>query len=107
MRRAAKADDNQKSIVDGLRECGCTVLHLHSVGGGCPDILVGFRSKNTLMEIKDGSKPPSARKLTKPQQAFHRDWRGQVSVVTSIEEAMQLVGVYAPSFRGPAPEVGE
>lgn len=89
--RRAKVDDNQKSVVEDLRRIGCTVQHLHAVGAGCPDILVGWRSVNVLMEIKDGSKPPSARGLTTPQEEFHATWKGQVSVVTSGDQAIALM----------------
>jgi len=94
MRRAAKTDDNQKSIVSALRVVGCSVLPLHAVGQGCPDLLVTDIHKATLlMEIKDGSKPPSARKLTEPQVDFHVSWRGRIVVVTSVREALEAVGI--------------
>ena len=62
--RAAKVDANQVEIVEELRKAGCTVQHLHQVGKGCPDILVGYMHMNILMEIKDGEKPPSKKVLT-------------------------------------------
>ena len=64
MRRAAAVDANQSEIVAALRKAGVTVTPLHQVGGGCPDLLCGFRGVNTLLEVKDHAKPPSARKLT-------------------------------------------
>lgn len=94
--RKASADANQPGIVKALRGVGATVQHLHKVGEGCPDILVGYRGVNTLIEIKDGSKPPSARKLTKPQVKWHAEWKGQVCVVTSVDEALQVVVGYVP-----------
>ncbi len=93
MRRAAKVDDNQREIVNALRQAACTVQLLHAVGAGCPDILVGCRGKNYLLEIKDGRKPPSQQKLTKAQKKFHRDWRGQCIVVNSVESAFRAVGI--------------
>lgn len=74
-----------------LRQLGCTVQDLASVGGGCPDILVGFRGRNLCLEIKDGSKPPSARTLTPEQRVWHHEWRGQVLVVESEEQAISAV----------------
>jgi hypothetical protein len=70
MRRAA-VDKNQPAIVAMLRQVGAHVQHLHAVGKGCPDLLVGFRGENWLLEIKDGDKPPSARELTQPQKLWH------------------------------------
>ena len=94
MRRAAAVDANQAEIVAALRGAGASVLLLHQVGGGCPDILVGHRALagNALMEIKDGSKPPSARRLTPAEQEFFDTWRGQVCVVNSVAEALGAIG---------------
>jgi hypothetical protein len=93
MKYAAKADDNQREIVRALRDAGATVMHLHTVGGGCPDICVGYRGGNYLIEIKDGSKPLSAQKLTPAQFDWHRTWRGRVAVVNSVEAALKVIGV--------------
>lgn len=96
MRRAAKIDSNQNEIVEGLRKCGWTVQILSAVGKGCPDIVVGAKTSdkgayNFLIEIKDGNKPPSARKLTPDEQKWHTEWKGQVHVINSLEEAIQLI----------------
>ena len=94
MRNAARVDANQPAIVAALTAIGCTVLHLHQLGKGAPDILVGFRGENWLFEIKDGSKPPSKRRLTPDEVDFHHDWRGQVGIVTSVEQAIDIVSGY-------------
>lgn len=91
MRRAARVDSNQEAITEALRKIGASVQHLHSQGAGCPDLLVGWRGMNTLLEIKDGSKPPSARKLTEDQVKWHAEWRGQVTVVENVEQAIAAV----------------
>jgi hypothetical protein len=91
VRRAAKIDDNQPEIVRALRGIGCTVQSLAAVGKGCPDLLVGVRGTNILMEVKDGSKPPSRQRLTELEQGWHDKWDGQVATVTSVEDAVQLV----------------
>jgi hypothetical protein len=92
VRRAAKVDRNQPEIVAALRQVGATVQILSAVGEGCPDLLAGYRNVNYLLEVKDGLAPPSDRKLTRPQVDWHRDWRGQVCVVTSVTEALQAIG---------------
>jgi hypothetical protein len=84
-------DENQPEIVAALRKIGASVQPLHAVGSGCPDILVGWRGMNTILEIKDGAKPPSARKLTPDQVEWHANWRGQVAVVETVEEAIAAV----------------
>lgn len=89
---AAKVDANQPEIVKALRGAGATVQHLHKVGQGCPDICVGWRGVNFMIEIKDGSKPPSARKLTDAQEVWHGGWKGQVAVVATPEQALAAIG---------------
>ncbi len=88
-----KVDKNQKEIVAALRKMGCSVEHLHKVGHGCPDILVGYHRMNLLLEIKDGAKVKSAQKLTPDQVEWHEQWRGRVEVVRDINEALWAVGI--------------
>lgn len=93
MRRAAKTDANQGEIVAALRAAGCSVQGLAFAGKGVPDLLVGIDGVNVLMELKDGSLPPSARRLTPDQVTWHATWRGRVYVVKTIAEALAAVGV--------------
>lgn len=96
MRRAAKVDANQGEIVDALRAAGCGVVSLAAVGHGIPDLLVHgpfYPWALLLLEIKDGSKPPSAQKLTDDQEKFHARWKGAIKVVRSVDEALDAVGV--------------
>lgn len=91
MRRASRSDENQTAVVAALRKAGAKVQHLHGVGGGCPDLLVWHGTTLTLIEVKDGSKPPSARKLTPAQEKWHDEFQGAAHVVTSPEEAVNLI----------------
>ena len=91
MRLKAKVDANQKQIVTALRDAGCSVQSLAATGRGVPDLLVGRDGKNLLLEIKDGSKRPSERKLTPDQKTWHSAWRGQIHVVNNPDEALELV----------------
>lgn len=69
-------------------------MHVTSdVGDGFPDIVVGRHGVNYMLQIKDGKKPPSARKLTLAEAKFHRDWRGHVIIVETIDEALFVVGI--------------
>jgi hypothetical protein len=90
-RYAARVDANQTQIVSALRAAGATVQLLSAVGQGCPDLLVGYQGNNILMEIKDGKKAPSDRKLTSDQIVWHSEWKGVVFLVTSVDEALQLL----------------
>lgn len=85
MRRyAARKDANQSDVVDALRACGWSVWVMDQP---C-DLLIGKAGVNGLLEVKDGAKRPSARKLTPAQVEFNRDWRGQFTVVTSVQQAL-------------------
>lgn len=92
MRLKARLDDNHGDIVKALRAVGCTVQSLAAVGKGCPDVLVGYRGVNYVLEIKDGAKIPSRRKLTDDEKEWHADWRGKVFIVESVQEALLIVG---------------
>ena len=92
MRTAAKVDHNQKEIITAFRKFGCSVLPLHTIGQGCPDLLVSkSEHKTVLVEVKDGNKPPSARVLTKDQEKFHSAWRGRICIVKDLGDVISTV----------------
>lgn len=91
---AAKADANQPEITEAFRKLGCAVFPTHQIGRGFPDIFVrtpGPNPRAFVVEIKDGAKPPSARKLTPAEKLFHDMFSGVVEVVTSVEDVQALV----------------
>lgn len=91
MRRAARKDANAPHIVQALRGIGAKVHILD--GKGIGDLLVGFRGELSVLELKDGNKPPSQRKLRPSQKKFHDDWQGyRIYKVESIEEALRVIG---------------
>lgn len=89
--KIARIDINQKDIVKYLRERNVTVAHMHMIGGGFPDIVCGYKGKNFLFEIKNPDQPPSARKLTAAETIFHFEWRGQVDIIETGEQAWQII----------------
>ena len=91
MRYANRIDANQNMIVDALRKAGA-VVRIISQGDGIPDLLVGYKGYTILMEVKDGAKVPSARKLTEAEQKFFNDWQGGLlMIVNSPEEALEIL----------------
>lgn len=91
MRRAARIDANQDQIVSALRAAGATV-RVVTQGNGLPDLLVGYRGFTILMEVKDGKKVPSARKLTEAEKKFFDEWRGgMLAIVESADEALDIL----------------
>lgn len=89
MRRIAKVDRNQPEIVAVFRQLGFEVLHVHQLKG-CFDILVSKDSRNHCIEIKDGTLPPSQRKLTIDERKFHERWKAPVHIINSVEEVLQF-----------------
>lgn len=91
MRTRGRTDANQGVVVDYLRKLGMSVEVASAVGGGFPDLVVGYRGLTCLVEIKDGSKTASARELTVAQKEWHAQWAGHRCVVTTKEEAAEAV----------------
>ena len=89
--RRARVDANQKEIVAALREAGATVEHLHAVGKGCPDLLIGYKGFNYLFEVKDGNKTASQRRLTPDQVKWHDKWNGQKTIIKSVASALSFI----------------
>lgn len=90
MRRAARRDDNEKEIIAAMREAGAYVKAVNDEG--LFDLLVSYRGETMLIEVKDGAKPPSARRLTEAEQKFHDEWPGSnLYIVNSVEEALALL----------------
>lgn len=88
MRRAAKVDENHAEIVRALRKAGCSVLSLAAIGRGAPDLLLGHKGRNVLVEVK---RPKG--KLNDQQQAFRDAWQGDLCVVRSVDEALLVLGI--------------
>lgn len=83
-----RVDANQPAIVEAYRRMGCSVLCISSVGHGAPDLVVGRGGVTDLVEVKDGSKPPSACAMTEAEAKFSREWLGSpVRIVYSIDDA--------------------
>lgn len=113
-----RVDRNQPEIVEALRKVGASVGHTHAVGQGFPDVVVGVQGltlvgnfsikrvkqllhavhglkvidgANLLLELKDGTQVASKQKLTEDEFEFHRDWKGQLSIINSVEAAVNLI----------------
>jgi Holliday junction resolvase len=88
-RRAAKTDDNQAEVVALFRKLGWYVLIVSQLKNCC-DIIVSKNGRTVAIEIKDGKKPPSARKLSEGEQKFRAEWQGEYALV---ETADDVIGV--------------
>jgi Holliday junction resolvase len=85
-----RTDANQKEIVEALRTAGASVFVVSSVGAGLPDLLVGYRGNNFLLEVKNLA--GRGERLTPRELEFMDTWRGHVAIVRSPEEALEACG---------------
>ena len=91
LRTASRVDANQPAIVQALRAVGASVLHCHQLKN-CFDILVGYRGRTFLMEIKATDKD----KLTAGEAEFQRTWRGtEYHIVYTADQAIQIITAHA------------
>lgn len=87
-----RADMNQKDIVSALKKCGASVLICSDVGGGMPDLVVGYRGKNYLVEVKNPENWYGKRGLNPLQKEWAESWRGgSVNIIRSVDEAIQFL----------------
>ncbi len=90
------ADANQGPIITALELAGAKVWPLDKTGDGVPDLLVGFRRRFFLLEVKNPAtknqkKPWKA--LRKDQRDFHEYFAGYpVFIVFTPQEALAAVG---------------
>jgi hypothetical protein len=77
MRWAARQDRNQDEIVRAFERLGASVQPIRAIKGGVPDLLVGFRGRNYLVEIK----VPKEGRLSESQKEWREAWRGQMPFI--------------------------
>lgn len=88
MRRAARLDSNHGEVRVHLERHGWTTRSTAPLGDDFPDIIAAKRMLTALVEVKDGSKVPSKRKLSEGQQRFRDTWPGIVITALSPEHAL-------------------
>lgn len=83
---ARKVDGNQAEIVQALRKAGATVYCAHAVGHGFPDLVIAFRERVLLAEVK----MPKG-KLTSAERKWHAEWPIPVPILRSIDDALRML----------------
>ena len=89
MRQAARRDANEQLIVDALEQVGALVCRVS--GKDVPDLIVGWRGRYLLLEVKQ-----KGSNLKQGQLKFHGDHllRGlPCYVVRDVAEALETLGV--------------
>jgi hypothetical protein len=99
--RGFKKDANHQSVVDRIQSLGWSVLDLSKYGAPV-DIAIGKLGRSGLAalgEIKDGSKPPSKRKLTKEGEDLFKRWEGPIFIFTSPDDAQSQLACFEEGKR--------
>ena len=90
----ARTDDNHTDVLAPLKDIPTlSVCDLRGAGGGVPDALIGYDAVNYLFEIKRNDVPPSQSKLNPRQVEWHDGWWGQVTVVRTTDEILEVLGL--------------
>lgn len=102
--RTVRRDANHKAIVEALRKVGASVQDLAAVGGGCPDLLVGYERKNFVLEVKRPGvwrkkRGIVQRQTNERQERWRAEWNGSTHIVSSVDEALRAIGVEIESWR--------
>lgn len=85
-RAPSRVDANQAELVKHWRGLNGTWESTHALAGAL-DGIAGAWGIDVRVEIKDGSKPPSARKLTQAELTTMQNWKGRKPVVwESVED---------------------
>jgi len=90
--RRRKVDANQSVIVDALRKIGCCVIDLSASGDGVMDLLVCYRRRTWMVEVKNLKGRGDT--LTPAQIKLHAaigDAGCEVHIVRSVDEVLALV----------------
>ena len=90
---AKRIDTNQPEIVETLRRLGASVHHTHTLGQGFPDVVVAFRGRTYLAEIKDGKRV--GWKFTPAQKKFRSMWNAPIAILDSVETAVLWIAQLA------------
>lgn len=83
---ADRTDANQAKIVEAAREMGASVACTHMVKDGFPDLVVGWRGHNLVVECK----MPGGR-LTEDQIVWHENWHAPAHIVWSADSMIALL----------------
>lgn len=82
-----RTDANQRAIVAMMRKMGMSIAITSNLGNGFPDLVGGLYGINYLIEVKSTRKST----LTMHEAIFHDEWKGQICIIRSVDEAIEFV----------------
>lgn len=94
-RWAKKRDENEADIFETLRAHGLSVEPIDTPA----DAIVGYGGRTYLVEVKRPKKKgQAAGKLTPPQEAFLETWKGDHTILRTVEEATSFAQIVRSVF---------
>lgn len=92
--RLVRRDRNHAEIKRALLDAGRPVKDVAIYGGlGCDLITAHIDGHPVLLEVKDGTLPPSRRELTDSERQLGEMFPRAFYVVLSVEDALRACGV--------------
>ena len=92
MNYAKRTDANHSAVMRALRSCGWLAYDVSGTPGFFDAVAVR-RGVVRFVEIKDGDKCPSARRLTHQQEKLHEyfaQFGATVVILTGVDDAIRL-----------------
>ena len=90
MTYAKRVDLNHQEVVKTLHLLGASVFDASRMGLGFPDLVVGYKQKTVLVEIKSSEQ----KKFTQAQLKFMENWNGSTVIrINDVEGAIRLIKV--------------
>lgn len=96
--RARKTDANHSDVRAWFRDIGIYWKDVFQIPEFC-DGMVIINGVTVAIEVKDGSKIPSKRRLTEAEEQFMQEWTaagGHYRIVESLDDVLSVVA----EFRG-------
>jgi hypothetical protein len=85
-RFARKKDGTHQAIVQAFRDASWQVLETYRAPD-CPDFFAAHDGRTVAVEVKS-----KGGKLTASQEKFRQTWTGEYYVVSTLDEAQQILG---------------
>src|SRR5262245_12764646 len=90
-----KVDRNHWEVFTAFKDRGWFVISTAEVGAGFPDLLIARGGDLLQIEVKDGRKSPSERKLSPLQELYHADLRAAGCPVLMVESVADVESIDA------------
>jgi len=85
-RFARKKDATHEMVADAFRKAGWSVVDTYRAPD-CPDFFAASNGRTVAVEVKS-----KGGKLTASQEKFRQTWTGEYYVVSTLDEAQQILG---------------